>query len=95
MDEVYQVVLKVLAAFFVTGILSFLLTPPVKRLAHRIGAIDVPKDARRMQKTDSASGRSGNLYQLCHCQLGARTVEYAEFYHSDRFGDYCRSGHFR
>ena len=50
MDEVYQVVLKVLAAFFVTGILSFLLTPPVKRLAHRIGAIDVPKDARRMHK---------------------------------------------
>ena len=50
MDEVYQVVLKVLAAFFVTGILSFLLTAPVKRLAHRIGAIDVPKDARRMHK---------------------------------------------
>lgn len=50
MDEVYQVVLKILAAFFVTGVLSFALTPPVKRLAHRIGAIDVPKDARRMHK---------------------------------------------
>lgn len=50
MDEIYQVVIKVLVAFFAAGILSFLLTPPVKRLAHRIGAIDVPKDGRRMHK---------------------------------------------
>lgn len=50
MDQTYQVVLKVLAAFFTAGILSFFLTPPVKRLAHRIGAIDVPKDTRRMHK---------------------------------------------
>ena len=50
MDEIYQIVIKVLVAFFAAGILSFLLTPPVKRLAHRIGAIDVPKDARRMHK---------------------------------------------
>lgn len=48
MDEIYLVVLKVLVAFFAAGILSFVLTPPVKRLAHRIGAIDVPKDGRRM-----------------------------------------------
>lgn len=50
MDEVYLVVVRVLIAFFAAGILSFALTPPVKRLAHRIGAIDVPKDARRMHK---------------------------------------------
>ncbi len=50
MDQAYQVVIKVLVAFFATGILSFVLTPPVKRLAHRIGAIDVPKDSRRMHK---------------------------------------------
>ena len=50
MDEVYQVVLHVLAAFFLSGILSFVLTPLVKRLAYRIGAIDVPKDGRRMHK---------------------------------------------
>lgn len=50
MDETYQVVVKVLAGFFAAGVLSFLLTPPVKRLAHRIGAIDVPKDSRRMHK---------------------------------------------
>ena len=36
MDEVYQVVLKVLAAFFVTGILSFLLTAgQTARTPHR------------------------------------------------------------
>ena len=50
MNEVYEVVVKVLAAFLLTGVLSFVLTPYVKRLAHRIGAIDVPKDARRMHK---------------------------------------------
>ncbi len=50
MEEVYLVVVRVLIAFFAAGILSFAFTPPVKRLAHRIGAIDVPKDARRMHK---------------------------------------------
>ena len=50
MDEIYLVVVKVLVAFFAAGLLSFALTPPVKKLAHRIGAIDVPKDARRMHK---------------------------------------------
>ena len=50
MDEIYLVVVRVLVAFFAAGLLSFALTPPVKKLAHRIGAIDVPKDARRMHK---------------------------------------------
>lgn len=50
MDEVYHVVFAVLAAFFLSGVLSFVLTPPVKRLAYKIGAVDVPKDARRMHK---------------------------------------------
>lgn len=50
MDEIYLVVVKILAAFFAAGLLSFVLTPPVKKLAHRIGAIDVPKDSRRMHK---------------------------------------------
>ncbi|MDO5547995.1 MAG: MraY family glycosyltransferase [Eubacteriales bacterium] len=50
MDEVYQVVIYVLVAFFLSGILSFALTPLVKRLAYRIGAVDVPKDGRRMHK---------------------------------------------
>ena len=50
MNEVYQVVIKVLLAFLLAGVISFALTPWVKRVAHKIGAIDVPKDARRMHK---------------------------------------------
>lgn len=50
MSETYLVVLKVLAAFFGAGLISYVLTPSVKKLAHKIGAIDVPKDARRMHK---------------------------------------------
>lgn len=30
--------------------LSYFFTPPVKNFAHKVGAIDVPKDARRMHK---------------------------------------------
>lgn len=41
---------KMIAAFLVSGILSFILTPAAKRVAHKIGAIDVPKDDRRMHK---------------------------------------------
>ena len=32
------------------GIVSFLMTPLVMRLAHKVGAMDVPKDNRRMHK---------------------------------------------
>ncbi|MDP4109254.1 MAG: MraY family glycosyltransferase [Bacillota bacterium] len=39
-----------LLAFLVSAGISFGATPLVKRLAKRIGAIDVPKDARRMHK---------------------------------------------
>ena len=41
-------VLPVILALGVSMLLSFLLTPLVKRLAYRIGAVDVPKDKRRM-----------------------------------------------
>ncbi len=41
-------VLPVILALGVSMMLSFLLTPLVKRLAYRIGAVDVPKDKRRM-----------------------------------------------
>ena len=43
-------VIKMIAAFLVSGVLSFILTPVAKRIAHQIGAIDVPKDERRMHK---------------------------------------------
>ncbi len=37
-------------AWLVAGLTSFLCTPLAKRLAEKIGAIDIPKDARRMHK---------------------------------------------
>ena len=40
--------LRVGAALVVAGLLSFLTTPLVKHLANRVGAVDVPKDNRRM-----------------------------------------------
>ena len=46
----YFVVGFVLAAFALAGALTFFLTPHVKKFAHEVGAIDVPKDGRRMHK---------------------------------------------
>lgn len=46
----YFVIGAVVAAFIVAGVLSYLFTPPVKKFAHKVGAIDVPKDNRRMHK---------------------------------------------
>ena len=40
----------VLLALAVALMVSFLMTPVVKSLAYKVGAIDVPKDARRMHK---------------------------------------------
>lgn len=46
----YIVIGTIIAAFAVAAVLSFFFTPPVKNFAHKVGAIDVPKDARRMHK---------------------------------------------
>jgi UDP-GlcNAc:undecaprenyl-phosphate GlcNAc-1-phosphate transferase len=46
----YKVIGMILAAFFAAGGLSYFFTPFVKRFAHVVGAIDVPKDNRRMHK---------------------------------------------
>ena len=43
-------ILPVILALGTATLFSFLLTPPVKRLAHKIGAVDIPKDDRRMHK---------------------------------------------
>ena len=95
MNEVYEVVVKVLAAFLLTGVLSFVLTPYVKRLAHRIGAIDVPKDARRMhKKTDSPPGRSGDLSGICCSEFDFRRKKYTEFDDFARFCHHRGAGHF-
>ena len=39
-----------LLALLVALVVSFLTTPVVKTFAYKVGAIDVPKDARRMHK---------------------------------------------
>ena len=46
----YIVIGTIIAAFAVAAVLSYFFTPPVKSFAHKVGAIDVPKDARRMHK---------------------------------------------
>ncbi len=40
----------VLIAMLVSMVVSFLMTPVVRSFAYKVGAIDVPKDARRMHK---------------------------------------------
>ena len=42
--------LKILVALAVSAVVSFIATPMVKSLAYKVGAIDVPKDNRRMHK---------------------------------------------
>ena len=44
------VVISILLALVAAAVVSFLATPLVKQLAHRVGAIDVPRDNRRMHK---------------------------------------------
>lgn len=46
-------------AFMLAFFVAFAATPFVKRLAYKIGAVDVPKDSRRMHKTPKA--RLGGL----------------------------------
>jgi len=46
-----SVSLLIIMAFVVAFLASFASTPFARELAHKIGAIDVPKDARRMHKT--------------------------------------------
>ncbi len=46
----YSILGRIAAAFLSAGILAYLFTPHVKIFAERIGAIDVPKDGRRMHK---------------------------------------------
>ncbi len=46
-----EFIIKLIAALAVAVLLSFCSTPLVKTLAYKVGAIDVPKDNRRMHKT--------------------------------------------
>ncbi len=48
MDKI--TIFRTVAGFLMAAILSFVLSPLAKYIAHKIGAIDVPKDERRMHK---------------------------------------------
>ena len=50
---------NILFAFIVAYIVTFILTPFVKKLAFKIGAVDIPRDSRRMHKRPTA--RLGGL----------------------------------
>ena len=45
-----RLIAYVVLALLVALVVSFLMTPVVKTFAYKVGAIDVPKDARRMHK---------------------------------------------
>ena len=50
MPNEYKLILVVVAALVVAFLVSFISTPVVRSFAYRVGAIDVPKDNRRMHK---------------------------------------------
>ena len=50
---------KLVMAFIVSLVISFIMTPPVKSFAEKVGAIDVPKDDRRVH--DHPIPRMGGL----------------------------------
>jgi len=58
-----QIVAYIVLALLVALLVSFLATPLVKVFAYKVGAIDVPKDARRMHKVPIP--RLGGLAIFC------------------------------
>jgi len=58
-----QIVAYIVLALLVALVVSFLATPLVKVFAYKVGAIDVPKDARRMHKVPIP--RLGGLAIFC------------------------------
>ena len=59
----------VLIALLVAMVISFLMTPVVRSFAYKVGAIDVPKDARRMHKVPIP--RLGGLAIFCGFMVSA------------------------
>ena len=59
-----RLIAYVLLALLVALVVSFLMTPIVKTFAYKVGAIDVPKDARRMHKVPFPGWGPGHLHRL-------------------------------
>lgn len=53
---------KYIISFFVAAVISMFMTPISKKIAIKVGAIDIPKDERRIHKKPILFGRVGYLY---------------------------------
>ena len=62
----------VLLALVLAGVVSFATTPLVKALSVKVGAIDVPRDGRRMQV--SARMSSGNWQEKYRFSVSALVI---------------------
>lgn len=73
-----NIFLSVLTAALCSGLISFSTTPIASFIAYRIGAVDVPKDGRRMHKKPIPRlGRVGSLFCIsCDHNCFLRNVSY-------------------
>ena len=55
---------KIILAFLVAGVVAFAATPLARKFAYVVGAVDVPRDNRRMHKTPKP--RLGGLAIISH-----------------------------
>ena len=80
-------ILPVILALGVAMLISFIATPLVKKLAYKVGAVDVPKDNRRMH--DHPIPRMGGLAIFIGCVVSIRGPLSAG--HPHRYLHYCGS----
>lgn len=64
-------------AFLLAFITSFMMTPYTIKLAKKVGAVDIPKDSRRMHKKPMPRLRGIS----CHC--GICSFSYLSYYHNE------------
>ena len=76
MDIQKELLLWVGAALVCAMVVSFIMCPLVKSFAYKIGAIDVPKDSRRMHKkpVPRLGLRSSSASWSASCSLSTSTT---------------------
>lgn len=86
-------IIFLILAFVVAFVFSFAATPIAYRLAFKIGAVDVPRDSRRMHKTPhTASWRSCDSVWLHGGDMLLRRNDEGACSHFDRCGNYICYG---
>ena len=94
----YIVIGTVVAAFAAAGVLSAIsFTPPVKKFAHKVGAIDVPKDSTPHAQGSRSRGWAGLAIFggfLCSILIFGQLDETMLCVLAGS-GHHCRAGHFR